>query len=128
MNAQGRGQRCGRPISCAREFRRGRRKVKLWDAVSGSLLRTFEHSYWVISVAVTADGTRIVSGGIDGRVKLWDAANGSRLSTFQHLYWVTSVAVTPDGTRVVSGGGDIKIWDTRRLSGPQQEYGGADFN
>ena len=40
------------------------------------------HTGWVESVAVTADGTRAVSGGEDGTVRVWDLATGrSRASS-----------------------------------------------
>ena len=58
--------------------------VKLWDAATGALLRTFEgHSDWVISVAFSPDGTRVLSGSVDDTLKLWDAATGELLRTFE---------------------------------------------
>ena len=38
--------------------------VKIWDAVSGDIKNTLQgHSYWVNSVAISPDGSTIVSGG-----------------------------------------------------------------
>src|SRR5262245_61373651 len=49
--------------------------IKLWDAATGTLVRTFEgHSDWVTSVAFSADGNRTLSGSHDGTIKLWDTA------------------------------------------------------
>jgi WD40 repeat protein len=54
--------------------------IKLWDAASGRLLRTFEgHSNSVASVAFSPDGARIVSGSGDKTIKFWDAASGRLL-------------------------------------------------
>jgi WD40 repeat protein len=95
--------------------------VKLWDAATGRLLRTFEgHSRDVRSVAFSPDGRRVLSGS-DNTLKLWDAATGRLIHTFAgHRYRVTSVAFSPDGTRVLSGSGDktIKLWnaDTGQLT------------
>src|SRR5262245_15881730 len=48
------------------------RKIKLWDAASGALIRTFVgHSDEVNSVAFSPDGARILSGSADRKIKLW---------------------------------------------------------
>jgi WD40 repeat protein len=96
------------------------RTLKLWDAESGRLIRTFVgHSDMVWSVAFSPDGTRILSGSEDKTVKLWDAATGQLLRSFQgHSQTVFSVAFTPDGTGALSGGSDktLKLWDVTRGS------------
>ena len=89
--------------------------LKLWDAASGQLIRTFEgHSGGVVSVAFSPDGTRVLSGSGDKTLKLWEAASGQLVRTFEgHSGWVYSVAFSPDGTRVLSGSEDktLKLWD-----------------
>ena len=79
--------------------------VKLWDAASGELLRTFEgHSDAVTSVAFSPDGRQVLSGSHDNTVKLWDAASGQLVRTFEgHSDTVNSVAFSPDGASVLSG-------------------------
>ena len=58
--------------------------LKLWDAATGQLIRTFEgHSGWVHSVAFSPDGTRLLSGSWDKTLKLWDAASGQLIRTFE---------------------------------------------
>ena len=72
-------------------------------------------------MAVTADGTRAVSGGDDGTVRVWDLATGQqRAELTGHDGAVRSVAVTADGTRAVSGGDDgtVRVWDL--ATGQQQ--------
>jgi hypothetical protein len=93
----------------------GDNTMKLWDAATGGLLRTFEgHSSFVISVAFSPDGARVLSGSHDKTLKLWDAATGQLLRTFEgHSSFVISVAFSPDGARVLSGSHDktLKLWD-----------------
>src|SRR5262245_54154533 len=50
--------------------------LKLWEAATGRLIRTFEgHSDTISSVAFSPDGARLLSGSIADRApKLWDAA------------------------------------------------------
>jgi sterol desaturase/sphingolipid hydroxylase (fatty acid hydroxylase superfamily) len=72
------------------------------------------HTGAVLSVAGSADGQRIVSGGEDGTVKVWDAATGQeQLTLTGHTRAVLSVAVSADGHCVVSGSADgqVKVWD-----------------
>jgi WD40 repeat protein len=69
------------------------RKVRLWDAATGALLRAFEGHSSVSSVAFSPDSARVLSGGLDRKVRLWDAATGALLLTFNgHSGSVSSVA------------------------------------
>ena len=89
--------------------------IKLWNAGTGRLIRTFRrHTDWVSSVAFSPDGKRIVSGSHDETIKLWDVGTGGLIRTFRgHMNVVNSVAFSPDGTQIVSGSydGTIKLWD-----------------
>jgi tricorn protease-like protein len=70
----------------------------------------------VVSVAVTPDGSKIVSGSKDNTIKIWDLGTGQCLRTLTgHTDIVWSVALTPDGTKIVSGSDDktIKVWDLK---------------
>ena len=47
--------------------------MRVWDAQSGEcLMLTLEDSGSVLSVALSDDGTRIVSGSSDMTVRVWD--------------------------------------------------------
>ena len=47
--------------------------VRLWDAATGDLLRTFKgHTLDVSSVAFSPDGLTLASGSMDGTILLWD--------------------------------------------------------
>ena len=100
--------------------------MRVWDVMSGDLLYTMmggRYGFPVQSVSSSADGTRIVSGGSDGRVLFWDAASGKQLHAqhaqhAQHaiddsIKFVSSVSMSGNGTRVASGGydGRVVVWD-----------------
>jgi sterol desaturase/sphingolipid hydroxylase (fatty acid hydroxylase superfamily) len=72
------------------------------------------HKGAVLSVAMTPDGRRIVSGGADGTVRVWDRATGQETTTLTgHVDAVRGVAIRADGERIISGGedGTVRMWD-----------------
>ena len=77
----------------------------MWDADTGQEICTLKgHTDRVTSVAISADGKRIVSGSDDQTVKVWDADKGQEILTLKgHTAMVSSVAFSADGKRIVSG-------------------------
>ncbi len=72
------------------------------------------HTGRVTSVAVSPDGSQILSGSSDTLLKLWDVATGREIRTFKgHKALVTSVAFSPDGRLALSGSDDttLILWD-----------------
>jgi WD40 repeat protein len=68
----------------------------------------------VLTVVVSADGKRLLTGGYDNALRLWDADTGKELRVFEgHTDAVRGVALSPDGKRVLSGSGDgtVRLWD-----------------
>jgi hypothetical protein len=71
------------------------------------------HEGWVHAVAVSPDGSRVVSAAADGAVKLLSAATGELLvQTGGHESPVYTVACSPNGMHVATGSSDmtIRIW------------------
>ncbi len=71
------------------------------------------------AVALSADGTLLVSGGRDNLVQLWNPLTGDlRGILVGHTAWVTRVAISPDGSRIASASQDttVRLWDVRTLS------------
>jgi hypothetical protein len=112
--------------------------VKLWDAVSGRLLRTIaapldRDDNWylnrVASVAFSSDGRRLASVGDCDVVKLWDTASGQELLTVRQPgvslaggpSEIHGLAFDPEGQRLaVTNGAALTIWDARTLT-PERE-------
>ena len=72
------------------------------------------HSNLVLTVMVTPDGSRVLSGSTDNTMKVWDIDTGECLITIAgHSSSVLATAITSDGSRVVSGSSDntVKVWD-----------------
>ncbi|MDE0427260.1 MAG: cohesin domain-containing protein [Candidatus Poribacteria bacterium] len=98
----------------------GDRTIKLWNAVTGSLIRRLiGHKYQVYSVAFSPDGKILASGSQDDTIKLWDIATGKPINTLREYSSLYSVAFSPDGKILASGRGSrsgdgigiIRLWD-----------------
>jgi hypothetical protein len=56
--------------------------LKLWDAATGTLIRTFEgHTSPVVSVAFSPDGTRLLSGSEDSTLGIWNPTTPQPLAS-----------------------------------------------
>jgi WD40 repeat protein/sterol desaturase/sphingolipid hydroxylase (fatty acid hydroxylase superfamily) len=70
----------------------------------------------VLAVAISADGSRLVSGSEDGTVKVWDAVTARELLVLKgHTRAVRGVALSADGRTIVTGSwdGTVRLWDAR---------------
>jgi WD40 repeat protein len=105
--------------------------IKLWDAESGRIIRTFSgHTGGIAGLAFSPDNRRMASCSADKAIKLWDVETGREIRTLTgHGEFVNSVKFSPDGRRIVSSADDktIKIWEVetgkviRTLSGHSDE-------
>jgi WD40 repeat protein len=81
-----------------------KKRVRVWDLDTGEPLRTLTgHHGGVYAVAVSADGHRAVSGGVDRTVRVWDLEKGLELASFVSDSEIIALAATPPGTRVIVG-------------------------
>ena len=92
------------------------KRTLLFDLQTAKVIQTFgEQLGGVLSVAVSADGKRALTGGSfqDRTVRLWDIEAGRELKTMAgHDERISAVAFLP-GDRAVSAAQDkiIRIWD-----------------
>jgi WD40 repeat protein len=73
----------------------------------------YGHSGTVISVCLSSDNKKIISGSWDKTIKIWDAATGVCERTLDgYNSYATAVCISSDNKMIVSGSKDktIKIW------------------
>ncbi len=85
------------------------------------LMSIAAHAGEALSVALSPDGRRLLSGGTDRKICVWDTKSGKQLLSLSASGEVNSVAFSPDGREIVSGAsnGMLTVWqaDTgRRLA------------
>ncbi len=83
---------------------------------AGGLITFYGHTGTVMSVVLSADGRRLVTGSADNTARLWDVRSGQTLQEFKgHTERVTSVALSADGSRLATGSEDhtARLWDVR---------------
>ncbi|MDR3147660.1 MAG: hypothetical protein LBU00_04700 [Treponema sp.] len=94
--------------------------IRIWDTRNGRLLRTVRpHLYngtpvLSLSLAYSADGSRILSGGDDATIKLLNAGTGETIRSIPTgAGSVLAVCYSPDGRSILAGLQDkvLKLFD-----------------
>lgn len=86
------------------------------EAATGARVRDVVHGEAVLSVAFSADGTRLATGGSDGAAQVWDAENGALLGRLGgHDDRVTDVEFSADSSTLITRTftGERTVWDLR---------------
>jgi WD40 repeat protein len=81
-----------------------------------TLATTSGHAAQISSLTLNPDGSKLVTGAVDGTVRVWSVADPSPPVTFiAHAGKVNAVAIDPRGTFVATGGMEhtIRMWDTK---------------
>lgn len=88
--------------------------VHSWRIADGAKVREFlGHTDACYTLAISADGRSLATGGYDQRIKLWDAATGAELKTLRgHNGAIYGLSFRPDGRVLASASADrtIKLW------------------
>jgi len=84
--------------------------VKIWDTKSGALAASLDGQPTVVwSVAVSADGKTLITGGYDGKIIIWNMAEKKPQQTIEKKGWIRRVALSPDGKHFAAAGEDGSV-------------------
>jgi WD40 repeat protein len=89
-------------------------ELKLWDVAAGKELASLPgYTNSLDSLAFSADGKRLASGGMGRPVQVWDVNARKQIISFKEGGFSASiVALNRDGTRVAAVGGDqVRLWE-----------------
>ena len=103
-------------------------KVQSWDALSGrSLAGPVETGDTSSVVAVSPNGTRIATGGVNQVVRLWDSSlNPIATSPEKHDDQIMALSFLPDG-RILSAGFDSELWRWSGAAGSDGRLAGTEI-
>lgn len=91
----------------------------------------------VFAIATSPDGTRFVTGEIEGTIRVWDVASGQLFWVCKaHQSWIWSLAFRADSKLIAVATGDrvVSLWDadqgiqTQLLTGHQDQVYGVAFH
>jgi WD40 repeat protein len=90
--------------------------VQRWDLASAAKTPLTAHDSWVKSLAFSADGETLVTGGYDGRLVWWPATAEKPAASRKidaHAGWVRGLSVGGEGKLLASCGNDklVKLWN-----------------
>jgi WD40 repeat protein len=92
----------------------GRQQIRIYNFTTGELVRVLTgHTRNITALAISPDGTRLVSASQDRSAILWDLERGGQVSRFEgHKEEVTAVSFTADGARVITASLDrtLRLW------------------
>jgi WD40 repeat protein/tetratricopeptide (TPR) repeat protein len=101
--------------------------IRLWNAATGTLIRTFanqESKVWIEEIGAptrihqsevkivvfSPDGKRVASASADGTIRLWNPATGAQLLKIKRAG--DAIAFSPDSKRLASASGKrVRLWD-----------------
>jgi len=87
-------------------------RMSLWDSTSGQQIRAFDLDESIGSLAISADGRRVLTGVNNATLRLWDLQDSAELAKFETEV-TSTIALNTDATLAASDtlGGAILLWD-----------------
>jgi len=89
----------------------GDKSIRIWDAATAREVKKISDQVGAVrSIAISGDGTRLISAG-DNSLDVWDLATGKGTQSWKTPSPSRQIALSKDGKRAVSAGKDVYVWD-----------------
>lgn len=89
--------------------------TRVWNLQTRATVHEFPNNGYVLSMALSPDGSLAAVGGSLGTVRVWSVQTGEEVRSFviARSNWVTGVGFSPDGTLLVaaSQSGSAIVWE-----------------
>ena len=110
--------------------------VQLWHYGSTRKRIDCQHSSGVNTLAFSADGQFLATGGDGKHMRIWNTKSGEEVATLPLIARAYALAFTPDGSRLAIGtsSNEIQLWDTHswtsvaQLAGHKQYVHSLEFS
>jgi WD40 repeat protein len=89
-------------------------KILVWQIETGqNLLNIKAHNGYVVGLAFTSDGKKLISASVDTHIKIWDLESGICLHSWQSLAPIYKIALSKNDRILACSGknGDVLLWD-----------------
>lgn len=84
--------------------------IRVSSLADGQALHTLTgHTSAVVGLAFLPDGSRLVSGSLDGSLRSWQVTDGAQVGQFDAPAGVNDIALTTDGAQVIAAATDRTI-------------------
>jgi len=100
----------------------GAEHVRIWDILSGKLMRTLSnHQKAVTSLCTDQSGQRLLSASLDHLIKVYDLQTFKVVHTMKYPAPILSIGLAPDDSKLVVGMSDSMLSIRNRSTRSQQE-------
>lgn len=87
--------------------------MKVWNIKENTVASWIGHEGAVTSIAISGDGSMVLSGGLDNKLILWDHSGGIIHTLVEDQDGINAVAFSGDDRLIASAGSDgsVNIWN-----------------